>query len=77
MPTVTLTLPDDVRFELGYFSWVNWSEVARQEFKRMEKVAEAFEKVEKIISKSKLTERDAEAISRKISVSMAKKFREI
>ena len=31
MVNVVLTIPDDVRKEMLHFSWINWSEVAREE----------------------------------------------
>ncbi|MDO9517599.1 MAG: hypothetical protein Q7J10_06055 [Methanosarcinaceae archaeon] len=35
MVNVVLTVSDHVKSELGHFSWINWSEVAREEvFKR-------------------------------------------
>ena len=43
MPTVTLTVPDTLKSELIRFSWVNWSEVAREELVKQEKLREAYE----------------------------------
>jgi len=31
MSTVTITIPESVKSELGHFSWVNWSEAAKEE----------------------------------------------
>ena len=31
MPSITLTIPNKVKVELKEFTWVNWSEFARQE----------------------------------------------
>jgi hypothetical protein len=31
MASLTLSVPDDFRTQLGEFSWVNWSEIAREE----------------------------------------------
>lgn len=36
MVNVVLTVPDHVKSEIGLFSWVNWSEVAREEVLRKE-----------------------------------------
>lgn len=74
MPTVTLTVPGDVKSELKRFSWVNWSEVAREEFVRQEKVREEFERFTKIISKSRLTEEDVRELSDGVSLSLAKRY---
>ena len=77
MPTVTLTLPDDVKSELHRFSWVNWSEVAREELVKQEKLREAYEQFKKIVSKSKLTEKDALELGRKVNASMYKRYKEL
>lgn len=53
------------------FSEVRWSEVAR---KAIEKKVEDLEMLEKLASKSKLTERDVEEISRKINEKVAKRL---
>lgn len=74
MPTVTLTVPDDVKSELKRFSWVNWSEVAREEFVRQAKVREEFERFTKIVSKSKLAEEDVRELSDDVSLSLAKRY---
>ncbi len=31
MASMTLSIPDDFKAELSEFSWVNWSEIAREE----------------------------------------------
>jgi len=70
MPTATLTIPDNVKAEVQHFSWINWSEVAREEFIRQEKLLEARERVREIVSKSKFTEKDAEEMSEKVKKAM-------
>jgi len=70
MPTATLTIPDNVKAEVQRFSWINWSEVAREEFIRQEKLLEARERVREIVSKSKFTEKDAEEMSEKVKKAM-------
>ena len=77
MPTVTLTVPDDLKSELNRFSWVNWSEVAREELVKQEKLREAYEQFKKIVSKSKLTEKDALELGRKVNESMHKRYKEL
>ena len=77
MPTVTLTVPDDLKSELIRFSWVNWSEVAREELVKQEKLREAYEQFKKIVSKSKLTEKDALELGRKVNESMHKRYKEL
>ena len=38
MSTVTITIPESVKSELGHFSWVNWSEAAKEEFIKKQKL---------------------------------------
>ena len=38
MSTVTITIPESVKAELGHFSWVNWSEAAKEELSKKEKL---------------------------------------
>ena len=77
MPTVTLTLPDSVKSELKRFSWVNWSEVAREELAREEKLREAFEQFREIVSKSKFTEKDALELGRKVKESLHERYKKL
>ena len=51
---------------------INWSAVARKAF---ENKIEQVEFLKKIAAKSKLTEKDAEELSKKINKGMAQKFK--
>ena len=46
MGTATLTISDEMKSEIKHFSWVNWSEVAREEFERQERLRELLERLE-------------------------------
>jgi len=74
MATATLTIPDDTKKELDSFSWINWSEVARESFLKGLRRDKAWEEVERIVSKSKLTQEQADKISDKINTSLAKRY---
>jgi predicted CopG family antitoxin len=76
MPTVTITISDEIKKELQKFSWINWSEVAREEVIKREKRLEELKKIEKILSKSKFTEKDAEELSEKVKLAMHKKLKD-
>jgi hypothetical protein len=58
MATVTLTVSDDIKSELKRFSWINWSEVAREEVMRQEKRARLFEELKELTKDSTLTDKD-------------------
>ncbi len=56
---------------ISLFSEIRWSEVAR---KAIEKKVEDLELLEKLASKSKLAQKDAEEISWKINEKVAKRL---
>lgn len=69
MVNITLAIPEELKKELQKHQEANWSAVIRkalQEHLRKLRIADA------IVSKSKLTEKDAEEIARKIKREMAK-----
>ncbi len=71
MTNMTLSVPKDLHQRMRKFSEVRWSEVAR---KAIQKRVEDMETLEKIASKSKLTEKDAKEIASKINRAATKKF---
>ena len=76
MESVTLTISDDTKEELKKFSWVNWSDVAREKFIRKVKRLEALEKFEKLLEKSEFTEEDALELSNKVKEERLKQLKE-
>ena len=70
MPTITLSVPKDLKRDMEGSKEINWSEVARQAFKEK---ASQLELLDSIVSKSKLTEKDALEIGKKIKKSMWEK----
>ena len=77
MGTITITLSNRVKSELKKFSWVNWSELAKVELAKVKQRQELFEEVEKILSKSKLTEEDAKKLADEVSLSLAKRYKKM
>lgn len=73
MPNITLSIPENLHKKMKAFSDIRWSEVARRSIE--ERISD-FETMNKIASKSKLTKKDVEEISKKIKRSAAKKFYE-
>ena len=72
MVTITLSVPEDLKLEMDQFKIINWSAVAREAIK--ERVSE-LKILNAIAAKSKLTEKDAEAIGKLINKSAATKLR--
>jgi len=67
MPTITLSVPEDLKRDMDESREINWSEVARVAIRN--KVAQL--RILKAISaKSKLTEKDALELGRKINKSL-------
>lgn len=70
MVNMTLALPDNLHSTMKKHPEIKWSEVARQ---ALWNEARKREIVEKILSKSKLTEKDARKIGEKIKEGIAKR----
>lgn len=73
MPTITLSVPEDIKKEMEKSREINWSEVARVAIKT--KVAQ-LKILKAITSKSKLTEKDAIELGKKINASMHERYKE-
>lgn len=71
MATLSVSVSDELKQKIIELDEINWSAVARRAFE--EKVMQV-EILKRIASKSKLTEKDAREISKKINKGMAKKF---
>ena len=74
MVNMTLALPEELHNKMKQFSDVRWTEVAR---KAIETKVRDLEVIEKLVSKSKLTQKDVEEFSKKIKASATKKFMEV
>ena len=70
MTNMTLAIPDEIMLVMKRHKEIKWSEVARQAL--VERVEE-LEIMDKILSKSKLTEKDVLELGRKIKRGMAKR----
>lgn len=66
MASLMASLPDSLKEDIEKFSWVNWSEVAREAFIKKIKKLEALEKLEKLLDKSEFSEKDVLELSQKV-----------
>ncbi len=73
MPTITLSVPEELKQKMDKSKFINWSEVAREAIRR--KIAQ-LTILNTIAEKSKLTEEDALEIGRKIKKAMWKRYKE-
>lgn len=71
MPTITLSVPDDLKREMDESREINWSEVAREAIRV--KIAQ-LKILKTITAKSTLTSEDALEIGRKVNESLHKRY---
>lgn len=69
---MTLAIPDELKKQMDELKFINWSEVARTAIS--EKIVQ-FQVLESIAKKSKLTQKDADKLAKKINHSMSERFR--
>lgn len=72
MVNITLSVPEELKKKMDEFPEINWSEVARKSIR--ERVA-LLEKMNRLLSKSSLTEEDAVALGRQVRAAVAKRHR--
>ncbi len=72
MPTLTLAIPKDLKQEMEYFPELNWSEIAREAIS--DKIAE-YRLFKSIVAKSKLTQKDALEIGKKINEGLYEEYK--
>ncbi len=72
MVSITLAVPQELKTEMDRHPEMNWSEVARQAIR--ERVV-LLHKMDKLLSKSKLTEADTLELGRKVNQGLAKRLR--
>jgi len=73
MTNMTLSIPEDLFRKMKTFREIRWSEIARQ---AIEKRVNDLEIMNRIASKSRLTEKDVVELSKKINASAAKRLNE-
>ncbi len=73
MVSITVSLDDELKSRLGKFSWVNWSEVAREEFLNKVKRDEKFKRFEELLKNSKMTDELVLKLADELKKKIAKK----
>jgi hypothetical protein len=71
---MTLAIPEELKKDMDKMPFINWSEVARAAIK--ERIIQ-FQVFESIAKKSKLTEKDAIELGRKINRGLAQRARDL
>ena len=72
MPTITLSVPSDLKKEMDKSKFINWSEVAREAIRK--KISQ-LSILNAIAEKSELTEKDAFEIGKEIKKSMHERYK--
>lgn len=70
MVSVTLKITNEFKALINKLSWVNWSEIAREEALKKLEEEQALQKFREIVSKSKFTEENARKLAEKVNLSM-------
>jgi len=74
MVNITLSVTEDLKKTMDQFPEINWSAVAREAIRER---AVQMAILKSIVSKSKLTEKDALELGRKVNKGLAKRYREL
>ncbi len=67
---MTLKITNEFKAMIDKLTWINWSELARDEVLKKLEEERSLETIKKIIAQSRLTEKDAEQLSENIKKSM-------
>lgn len=74
MVSITLAVPEELKTEMDKHPELNWSEIARQAIRERLLM---LKEMDAVLAKSKLTEKDALEIGRKVNKAVAKRLREL
>ena len=74
MPTLTLAVPKELKSEMDSLPELNWSEIARRAISKEIKEYKLFKS---IVSRSKLTEKDALELGRKVNKSLHERYKRL
>ncbi|MCJ7698205.1 MAG: hypothetical protein MUO73_07745 [Thermoplasmata archaeon] len=70
MVSLTLKITNDFKALIDKLTWINWSELARDEVQKKLEEERSLETFKKIIAKSRLTQEDADRLSENVKQSM-------
>jgi hypothetical protein len=77
MPTITLSVSDELKKEMDSFKDVNWSEITRDLLSDKVKRLKFLKEMDELLKNSKLTEEDAIRLGREVNKAVAKRYREL
>ena len=71
MPNITLAIPEDLHTRMREHSEIRWSEVVRKTIKQK---IEDLDVMDKLTTRSKLTQKDVDEIASKVDSAVARKL---
>jgi len=77
MEHLTISIPEELKKKMDALRVINWSEVAREAFVKRVELTEGYERFQELVSKSKLTEKDAEELAKKVNKSMHERLKKL
>jgi len=75
MPSVTFSVPNKLKSKMKELSWINWSELARQEVLIQDKRVRLLEELEELTKDSKLTDEDCLRLGEKVKEDFLKRLK--
>jgi len=73
MPSLTLSVPKELKEKMDRFAWLNWSSIAREAFDKRMRQLEILKQFEEDFSESKLTDNDCIKFGRELKQAMSEK----
>ena len=74
MPSVALRISEEFKGKIERLSWVNWSELAREEALRQDRASGLFSELDELTKDSKLTDEDCVELGRSIKKAIWKRL---
>ncbi|MEK6887710.1 MAG: hypothetical protein AABX14_02065 [Candidatus Aenigmatarchaeota archaeon] len=75
MPTITLSVSEDLKKDMESMKDINWSEVTRGLLSEKVKRMKLLRKMDKMLENSKLTDEDALKLGREVNAGMYKRLK--
>ena len=77
MEHLTISIPEESKKKMDTLKVINWSEVAREAFAKRVELTVGYERFQELVSKSKLTEKDAKELAKEVNKSMHERLKKL
>ena len=75
MPTITLSISEELKKDMDSIKGTNWSEVTRELLEEKVKRLKLLNRMDELLKNSKLTEEDALKLGRKVNAGVYKRLK--